>query len=131
MFGLFKNKTPSSSEINQKRRNIIDFFEKSINDLRNANPAVQKVVGHSINMANTAFINQYSSREHFLQLPNSERNQYIIKLNEFEKMTLEKDPLLSLGFALFKAWLVFYIEKDFEIADRFAKDLDYFSRMSP
>lgn len=129
MFGFFREKQkPHTDDLSQKRQKIIEYFEATIKDLHKADPSIQKAVGTSINMANTAFINEYGSRENFLSAPNANRAQYIMKLNDFEKLVMERDPYLFIGFSLFKIWLVFYSDKEFEIANKYSDSLNYFSK---
>jgi len=67
MFGLFHKKDSSS------RVGFQDEFENTISKLKKADELNQVAVGHSLNMANSIFIQRFKSIESFRQLTKDEK----------------------------------------------------------
>jgi len=122
MFGFFKKKEQPG------RRELREEFEKLTSALRRADDITQIAVGHSINMANSMFIQRFGSPDAFCQKPTSERIEYIKSLTAFEEKMSQQDPSVALGFCLFKMWICVLSEQDHELMSQFSKELGYFSR---
>ena len=122
MFGFFKKKEPPG------RKELREEFEKFTSALRRADDVTQIAVGHSINMANSMFIQRFGSVEAFCRQHASERIKYIQSLTAFEEKMIQQDPPVALGFGLFKMWVGVLSEQDQELMSQFAKELGYFSR---
>ena len=74
MFRLFGKKEPPG------RKELRQEFEQATTALHRADELVKIAVGHSINMANSMFLQQFSSIEAFRALPKAEKMQYIQSL---------------------------------------------------
>lgn len=122
MFGFFKKRE------NPHRAGLRDDFLRVTTRLRAADPAIQMAVGHSINMANSLFIQRFGSIAVFRGLPKPEKYKYIEALtNAEEKMTKEK-PQAAVGFALFKMWIGALTEDDEDLLQEFSAGLAELSR---
>lgn len=122
MFGFFKKKEPPG------RKELRQEFAQVTSALRRADDLAQVAVGHSINMANSMFIQRFKSIDAFRQLPKAERLNYIQSLTAFEERMSQQDPHTAIGFGLFKMWVGVVSENDDELVSEFSKALGYFSR---
>lgn len=124
MFGFGRKKE------NPDRKAAREDFERIIMALKSSSDLVQMTVGHSINLASSAFHQRYSSISDFQRLPKSEAISYIEKLADTEsKLKNEKvDYHAAFGFQLFRMWLVAVAQHDTELMHKFSNELVYFSK---
>ena len=123
MFGFFKN------ILKPERQKIIDEFTQTIEKLKGADSSVQLVVGHGVNMANSLFFRKFKTVEEFKNITRHEQDDYLKKFGVMEVETGKKDPLMAIGFGLFKMWLVSIITNDDEAMQYFSKELGWLSKV--
>lgn len=111
-----------------ERQSVIQEFDKMINLVQSSNETKQMTVGHGINMASSSFLKSCSNIESFKKLSHDEKIQYLQKFGNMENELAKKDPLMSMGFNLFKKWLVVLIQSDFELIERFSNKLAHFCK---
>ena len=122
MFDFFKKKESPA------RKAFREEFEQYTKALRDSEEIAQIAVGHSINMANSFFMQTYSGPDEFINRPRQEQMSYIQKLTAMENKLADSDPQASLGFGLFKMWVGALAENDKELIENFSNELAYFSR---
>ena len=122
MFGVFGNKERPD------RKALRLEFETVTKALHSADELTQIAVGHSINLANTAFVARFSTVEGFKAIPAIERIEYIKGLSRAEEAIGHGDSQAALGFGLFKMWIGAVTASDEELATQFSKELSFFSR---
>jgi hypothetical protein len=100
MFGIFRRR--ETAERKTARRE----FESVIASLRSRSPVEQALVGHSINLANSVFVQRFGSVAKFAALPQAERLEYFASLQTMlEKLRTSGDREALAGFGLFRLWL--------------------------
>jgi len=112
----------------QGRKAFREEFDTVTAKLRRADEASQVAAGHSINMANSFFIQRFTAIESFRKLPKAEKLAYIHSLTSMEEKVTTKDPHAAVGFGLFKMWVGALSEDDEELISRFSKELAFFSK---
>lgn len=117
MFGLFRKRE------NSQREGLRQDFERATTKLRRADPFVQAAVGHSINMANSIFMQRFGNVDQFRALPKDEKIQYIMALSRAEEGFAKDQPHAAVGFALFKMWIGALTAEDEELVQQFSKAL--------
>ncbi|MDO9372176.1 MAG: hypothetical protein Q7U07_06255 [Gammaproteobacteria bacterium] len=122
MFGIFRNKERSD------RKALRLEFETVTKALHRADELTQVAVGHSINLANTAFVARFSTVERFKAMPATEKIEYIKSLSHAEEAIGQRDSHAALGFGLFKMWIGAVTANDEELATHFLEELSFFSR---
>lgn len=122
MFGLFRKRE------NPHRAGLRQDFARVTSTLGRAENLVQVAVGHSINMANSMFIQRFGSAARFRKLPKNQRLEYIAALSRAEEKMVKEQPHAAVGFALFKMWIAAVTEDDEELIQEFSKGLASFSR---
>lgn len=122
MFGLFKKQESSG------RKGLRLEFERVTAMLRKADDMPQMAVGHTINMINSMFTQQFHTVEEFQLLPKSQRMDYIRNLTSMEKQMTNEDPFSALGVGLFKMWIGAVVENDEALMSQFFEELSYLSR---
>jgi hypothetical protein len=110
------------------RKAFREEFDTVTAKLRTADEVSQVAVGHSINMANSFFIQPFTAIESFRKLPKAEKLAYIQSLTSMEEKLTAKDPHAAVGFGLFKMWVGALAEDDEELIARFSKELAFLSR---
>lgn len=122
MFNLFRPKEAP------ERKEFRETFMRYATNLRNSDETVQALVGHAINMANSLFFRTYSDIAEFESQPKSAQLDYINKLSVMEKKLDKSEPVLALGFGLFKMWIAAVVDDDQELMEEFFVELSYFSK---
>lgn len=122
MSWLFRKKEPP------ERAAFREEFEKVVATLHRSGEVAQMAVGHSINMANSVFLQRFPSMEFFSSLPKTEQYQYIENLSKMEEKLNTTDPHAAIGFGLFKMWIGAVTAGDKELVTAFSKELAYFSK---
>lgn len=122
MFGFFRKRE------NPHRVGLRDDFLRVTTRLRAADPVIQMAVGHSINMANSLFIQRFGSIAGFRGLSKPEKFQYIEALTNAEENMAKEQPQAAVGFALFKMWIAALTEEDEELLQEFSTGLAELSR---
>jgi len=117
MFDLFEK------EESPERKAFREEFEQYTKALRNSEEISQIAVGHSINMANSFFMQTFSGPDEFINIPRQEQMEYIQKLSAMENKLAETDPQACLGFGLFKMWVGALAENDKELIENFSNEL--------
>ncbi len=110
------------------RKAFREEFDTVTAKLRRADEASQVAVGHTINMANSFFIQRFTAIESFRKLPKAEKIAYIESLTSMEEKLTTKDPHAAVGFGLFKMWVGALSEGDDELVSKFSKELAFFSK---
>jgi len=121
MFGLFGKKE------NPHRTGLREDFERVTSALHRADGPTQMAVGHSINLANSMFVQRFGSPDAFRKLPQSEKSKYLEQLTAAEEKLQKEQPHASIGFALFKMWVGTLAANDDELMHQFSKGLSSFS----
>jgi len=122
MFGVFRNKERPD------RKALRLEFETVTKALRIADKLTQVAVGHSINLANTAFVARFSTVEGFKAISATEKIEYIKGLSRAEEGISQCDSEAALGFGLFKMWIGAITANDDELVTQFFEELSFFSR---
>ena len=122
MFGHFKKRTNSHQE------GLREDFDKLMSSLNRGNPTVRMVVGHSINIVNTAFVARFGRLDTFRNLPKDEKLKYIASLTKAEELASKDHPEASVAFVLFKMWIAALTESDDELFSHFSKGIAVLSR---
>lgn len=124
MFGSGKKKEDPN------RKAFREEFETVIHAVYQADDLAQIAVGNAINMANSLFLQAYSTPSDFQKLPEAKQIEYINKLSKMEVGLREEknDPHSSIGFGLFKMWIGALSKNDTELINQFSSELAHFSR---
>lgn len=122
MFGLFKKRE------NPHREELRNDYVRVTTMLKAADPTIQMAVGHSINMANSIFMERFGGIANFRSLSKSEKLKYIEALTSAEEKMAKEQPHAAVGFALFKMWIAALTEEDEELLQRFSNGLAELSR---
>lgn len=118
---------PFSKKEPPGRKAFREEFDTVTAKLRRADELSQVAVGHSVNMANSFFIQRFSTIESFRKLPKAEKLAYIQSLTAMEEKLTGKDPHAAVGFGIFKMWVGALSEDDEELIARFSKELAFAS----
>ncbi len=121
MFDLDKRETESP-----EREAFREAFKQLTRILRDSDDLSQMVIGNSINMANSSFLQTHTSVAAFMRLPEDEKAAYIHTLAAAEDELHEGDPESALGFGLFRMWISALISEDEELIKAFSGELVYF-----
>jgi hypothetical protein len=97
---------------NQLRDRLLKDFVRVIARLRGADDLAQRSVGHSINIANSLFIQRFGSAEKFQASSDEKKRQYIGNLARAEERFAGRWSTMAVGFSLFKMWLEALVEED-------------------
>ena len=117
MFGWFRKHD------DQHREGLRNDFLRVTTKLKSADPGIRMAVGHSINMANSLFMQRFGGVQGFRALSRSEKLKYIEALTKAEGNTAKEQPHRSIGFALFKMWVGALTEEDEELIEEFSHGL--------
>ena len=121
MFDLYKTEKESP-----ETEAFREAFNQLTRILRDSDDLSQMVVGNSINMANSSFLQTHPSVAAFMRLPKDEQAAYIHTLAATEDELREGDPESALGFGLFRMWISALISEDEELIKAFSRELVYF-----
>jgi hypothetical protein len=122
MFGWFKKHD------DRYREELRNDFLRVTTKLKSADSAIQMAVGHSINLANSLFMQRFGGVAGFRALSKSEKLKYIEALTITEENMAKDQPHASIGFALFKMWIGALTEEDEELRKEFSHGLSELSR---
>jgi enolase len=131
MFEYFSKKIAEAEHrlVAKERQKVIEEFTEIISSIKVADKTAQIAVGHGLNMANSFFYKRFHDIEGFKSIAKSEQIDYLKKLNATEKKIAKTDPEASLGFTLFKMWLVTIIQDDAETKQYFSEELAWVSKI--
>src|SRR5262245_29378604 len=115
MFGWFKKQEPPG------RKEFREEFRAVTRRLLAGDALSQVAVGHSINLAHSAFRARFDDVASFKALTTSEQHEYLKSLTEVEGKLLTTDQQAALGFGLFKMWLGAISAKDDELVAEFSE----------
>ncbi len=123
MFGFFSKKS------NSDRIDLQQRFERCSAELRANDEQTQLAVGHSINLANSMFIQRFGSVDAFRRLRFTEKRKYAEQLNAAQSEMLKAQQREeALGFMLFKSWILTLAADDVELERQFSTELAFFSK---